>query len=58
MTIKPNLRYFSVSHRNAVPGALLYNGEQAFDIKGLRIFNPLNIKDIWLSLTSEGFLRQ
>jgi len=34
------------------PGAILYNGEQAFDIRGIRVYNPLLKKGIWSSLTA------
>lgn len=33
-------------------GTVLYNGEQRFDIRGVRIFNPLHIEDLWKTLTS------
>ncbi len=36
------------------PGAVLYNGEQTFQIRGTRIFNPLRVDDLWETLTSRG----
>lgn len=36
------------------PGAVLYNGEQEFNIRGIRILNPLHIEDLWASLTRES----
>jgi len=33
-------------------GAVLYNGEQQFGIRGVRIFNPLQAQDLWDNLTS------
>jgi len=37
--------------RRVLPGAVLYNGEQRFDIRGNRVFNPLHVEDIWKTLT-------
>jgi len=37
--------------RRAAPGAVLYNGEQPFNIRGVRVFNPLHVEDIWDTLT-------
>ncbi len=34
------------------PGAVLYNGEQPFNIRGVRVFNPLHVEDIWDTLTT------
>jgi len=33
-------------------GAVLYNGQQQFNIRGIRIFNPLLVEDIWETLTT------
>jgi len=32
-------------------GAILYNGEQQFEIRGARVFNPLHVEDLWWTLT-------
>ncbi len=32
-------------------GAVLYNGEQSFNIRNVRVFNPLQGEDIWEKLT-------
>ena len=32
-------------------GAVLYNGQQSFNIRGVRIFNPLHVNDLWSDLT-------
>ena len=34
-------------------GAVLYNGEQEFSVRGVGIFNPLNRPDLWEALTSD-----
>lgn len=33
-------------------GAVLYNGEQQFNVRGTRIFNPLLVDNIWETLTA------
>jgi len=33
-------------------GAVLYNGEQRFNVRSVRIFNPLLVEDIWETLTA------
>ncbi len=33
-------------------GAVLYNGEQRFSVRGASIFNPLQVQDLWDTLTS------
>lgn len=33
-------------------GAVLYNGEQRLNIRGVRIFNPLLVEDLWDTLTA------
>jgi predicted AAA+ superfamily ATPase len=35
-------------------GAVLYNGEQRFNVRGVRVFNPLLVDDIWKTLTVGG----
>lgn len=40
--------------RRVLPGAVLYNGEQRFDVRGVRVFNPLHVEDIWTTLTEPG----
>lgn len=36
--------------RRVVPGAILYNGEQTFNVRGVRVINPLQVEDIWQTL--------
>jgi predicted AAA+ superfamily ATPase len=36
------------------PGVVLYNGEQQFNVRGIRIFNPLFVDDLWETLTAPG----
>ncbi len=38
--------------KRVLPGAVLYNGERPFNVRGVRILNPLDVEDIWLTLTS------
>lgn len=38
--------------KRVLPGAVLYNGERPFDVRGVRILNPLDVEDIWLTLTN------
>lgn len=33
-------------------GAVLYNGEQQFTVRGVRLFNPLLVDNIWETLTA------
>jgi len=37
--------------KQVLPGAVLYNGEQSFEIKGVRVLNPIHVEDIWATLT-------
>jgi len=37
--------------KRVLPGTVLYNGERPFDIRGVRILNPLHVEDIWKTLT-------
>ena len=37
--------------KRTTAGAVLYNGEQPFDVRGVRVLNPLHIEDIWETLT-------
>jgi hypothetical protein len=37
--------------KRIAPGAVLYNGEKEFNIRGVRILNPLQIEDLWKTLT-------
>lgn len=38
--------------KRVLPGVVLYNGEQQLNVRGVRILNPLDVEDIWLTLTS------
>ncbi|MBI4774682.1 MAG: ATP-binding protein [Deltaproteobacteria bacterium] len=33
------------------PGAVLYNGEQTFNVRRVRVLNPLHVENIWQTLT-------
>jgi hypothetical protein len=37
--------------KRVAAGAVLYNGEQPFDVRGVRVLNPLHVEDIWETLT-------
>jgi len=37
--------------KRVLPGVVLYNGEQPFNVRGVRILNPLDAEDIWLTMT-------
>ncbi len=34
------------------PGVVLYNGQQHFEVRGVRVFNPLEMENLWETLTS------
>jgi hypothetical protein len=38
--------------RRVLPGAVLYNGEQQLDVRGIRVLNPLHLEDMWHTLTA------
>jgi predicted AAA+ superfamily ATPase len=47
------LKWFqTLKIKRITAGAVLYNGEQQFSIRGVRIFNPLHIDNIWERLTA------
>ena len=33
------------------PGAVLYDGAERFEIRGVRVFNPLRVEDLWAAVT-------
>jgi hypothetical protein len=37
--------------RRVRPGAVLYNGDRAFNVRGVRVLNPLHVEAIWQTLT-------
>jgi Predicted ATPase (AAA+ superfamily) len=47
-------RFQALGIKRINAGAVLYNGEQRFDIRGIRIFNPLLAEDIWETLTTSS----
>ncbi len=51
--IKGIERFSALGVKGIAPGFVLYNGEQTFNVRGIRIFNPWLMDDIWQSLTSE-----
>ncbi|MBN1663281.1 MAG: ATP-binding protein [Deltaproteobacteria bacterium] len=44
-------RFQTLGIKRIAPGVVLYNGEQQFNVRGIRIFNPWLTEDIWKSLT-------
>ncbi len=45
-------KFRTLAGDGVAPGAVLYNGEQEFTVRGVRIFNPLSTLDLWQTLTS------
>jgi len=45
-------RFGTLGLDRVATGVVLYNGEQRFKIRGVRIFNPLHVEDLWGALTS------
>lgn len=41
----------SLGSERVTTGAVLYNGEQRFNVRGVRVLNPLHVEDIWETLT-------
>jgi len=50
--LKGLVRFQALGLERVSPGAVLYGGEQRFDIRDVRIFNPLLVEDIWETLTA------
>lgn len=44
--------------KRVLPGTVLYNGERPFDVRGVRILNPLQVEDIWKTLTEPSEKRK
>jgi predicted AAA+ superfamily ATPase len=45
-------KFQALGVKRLASGAVLYNGEQQFSVRGSRVFNPLLVQDIWQELTS------
>jgi uncharacterized protein len=45
-------RFAALSVKGIAPGFVLYNGEQTFNVRGIRILNPWLMDDTWQKLTS------
>ena len=43
-------RFKALAIKRSTAGAVLYNGEQRFTVRDIRIFNPLQVEDIWDTL--------
>jgi predicted AAA+ superfamily ATPase len=48
--IKGLERFQALNLPRVSPGAVLYNGDQQFNVHGIRIFNPLLVEDIWQTM--------
>jgi predicted AAA+ superfamily ATPase len=44
-------RFRSLPIKRVTAGAVIYHGEQSFDVRGVRVFNPLHVADLWETLT-------
>ena len=44
-------RFQALRIKRVAAGAVLYNGEQTFNVRGVRVLNPLHVEDIWKTLT-------
>ena len=40
--------------QRVLPGAVLYGGERRFEVRGIRVLNPLHVEDTWQTLTACG----
>lgn len=43
--------FHSLNAGKTAPGAVLYGGEQSLNVRGVRIFNPLSVENLWDTLT-------
>ena len=50
--IKGLERLQTLGIKRVTAGAVLYDGEQRFNVRGVRIFNPLLVEDVWETLTA------
>ena len=44
-------KFAALGLQGVSPGAVLYNGEQKYEIRGTRVFNPMVAPDLWETLT-------
>ncbi len=47
-------RFKALGLERVAGGVVLYNGEQEFTVRGVRVFNPLHVEDLWSTLTSSS----
>lgn len=47
-------RFKGLGLERAGAGAVLYNGERRFELRGTRVFNPLRVENLWAELTGES----
>ncbi len=41
----------SLDVKRVLPGVVLYGGERSFTVRGIRVVNPLEVEEIWSTLT-------
>lgn len=46
-------RFRALGLDRVAAGAVLYDGEQRFEVGGVRVFNPLHVDDLWKTLTAQ-----
>lgn len=51
-------RFQALGIKRLSAGAVLYNGDQVFNVRGVRIFNPLLAKGVWDTLTTHSEQRK
>ncbi len=47
-------RFHALGIKRLTSGAVLYNGEQGLNVRGVRIFNPLFVDNLWDTLTGHS----
>jgi len=48
-------RFRALGLDGVAPGAVLYDGPTRLEVRGVRVFNPLHVEDLWDALTGEGW---
>jgi len=50
-------RFRALGLERVAAGAVLYNGKEKFQVRGIRVFDPLREQDLWESLVSPAGMR-
>ena len=45
-------RFQALEIKRGTTGVVLYNGERRFTVRDVRIFNPLQVEDFWVTLNT------